>query len=93
MDDSLLAEFIGALSLPEEISIDFVARLLVQHNIDPQSITIEDLRLIAASVLLEAIADQNDETNLSLSWGGSFSGAFSALNGDDDLGIETFAKA
>ena len=56
-DNSLLKEFIDATGLPLEIAVRIVAELMVEEKVDPQTITVEDLRNITAAYLRNAFED------------------------------------
>lgn len=56
-DKSLIHEFIEATGLPLEIAVRFLAELMVKENLDPQTVTVEDLRRLTKNYLMELLND------------------------------------
>lgn len=56
-EKSLIHEFIEATGLPMDIAVRFMAELFVKENIDPTTVTVEDLRRLTKNYLMELLND------------------------------------
>lgn len=56
-EHSLLAEFVKATGLPLEVVTHLMAKLIVENGIDPQALSLEDLREITGQYLLDVFSD------------------------------------
>ncbi len=56
-ENSPLYEFLEAMGLPLDVSVRFVAELIAKEKLDPNSITVEDLRRITKHYLQEMLND------------------------------------
>ena len=58
MDEhSLLVEFIKATGLPLEAVTHLLAKLIIENGIDPQELSLEDLRNMTEQYLLDVFSD------------------------------------
>jgi len=56
-EKSLIQDFIEATGLPLEIAVRLLAELLVKENIDPMTVTVEDLRRLTKNYLMDLLND------------------------------------
>lgn len=60
MGNELLNEVTEATGLPEDLIGDELSRLIRQAELDPQSITLDQLRIILASYLQDVFVEAKD---------------------------------
>ncbi len=56
-EKSLLHDFIEGTGLPVEIAVRLIAELLVKENLDPNTVTVEDLRRLTKNYLQDFLND------------------------------------